>query len=166
MDGQVREIPLLGGGVVLVDAEDYDRLAARRWKMDRAGYPIETGVGFRHGGKRVIHYLHHAILPKRAGIDVDHRDGNPRNATRANLRYATKSQNQANRHHIRTRTGIKGVTLHRQTGKYQAQVKRDGRNHYLGLYTCPVAAGRAYIRRARELFGEFAWSNVAEDEAA
>lgn len=162
----MRELELVGGGAALVDDEDYERLARYRWRLDSQGYPIRTDTGVRAGRKRVVHYLHHQVLPKSddRSIYVDHADGNPLNAQRANLRYATNSQNQANRRKVLTQTGAKGVTLHRGTGKYQAQVKRDGQNHYLGLHADPMAAALAYWEKARELFGDFAYTNVPEDE--
>lgn len=150
-------LALADGGVATVDLEDYARLARFVWHRDRNGYPFSRRV--RQGkGKRV--YLHRAVLRTRSRRYVDHMDGNPLNATRDNLRLATNSQNQANRRKVQGRVPIKGVTLHRGTGKYQAQLKHRGRTQYLGLHGDPVAAGVAYWQRAREVFGPFAWTNL------
>lgn len=154
----MREIPLRGGGVALVDDEDFDRVAGVPWSS-RKGYPC-------YGKGRITVYLHRVIMRAPAGTDVDHVNGVPHDAQKANLRFCNDSQNQANRQKVMGRVPIKGVCIHGKTGKYQAQVKKDGKNHHLGLYTDPVKAGQAYIKKARELFGEFAWSNVPEEEAA
>lgn len=154
--GPVRRVKVLGGAVALVDAEDYDRVRKMSWRLDRDGY-ARSVEGIRAYGKSVVIFLHHLILPKRS----DHANADPLDNRRANLRYASSSQNQANRRKVRSVTGIKGVTWNRQCRKYQAGIKKDGRFHYLGLFDDPVAAGEAYEAKARDLFGEFAWSNVA-----
>jgi hypothetical protein len=152
-------IPLTDGGVVLVDDEDVERLQGRKWRRSK-GYPCTGGRG------RGIVYLHRVVMRAPIGTDVDHINGDLCDARKGNLRYCTDSQNQANRRKLCGKVPIKGVCVHTQTGKYQAQVKLMGRNHYLGLYDDPEEAGRAYLKKARELFGEFAWSNVREPEAA
>lgn len=158
-----------GEGFAMVDDVDYERLAKCRWKLDSKGiYPIRADES-RRDGKRIVVYLAHMVLPKAANprvVQVDHIDGDPRNAQRANLRYATRSQNQANRHRFVSRTGYKGVTLHRQTGKYQAQIRRDGKDYYLGIHTTPEAAARAYAKKGAELFGEYHWHNAPPEPEA
>jgi len=84
---------------------------------------------------------------------IDHRDLDGRNNRWDNLRAATISQNTANQR-PRGRF-MKGVTLHR-TGRYQAQVKRAGRNHYLGCFDTEIEAHEAYVVAAKRLHGEFA----------
>lgn len=71
-----------------------------------------------------------------------------------NLRPANKSQNNANsKGH--SRTGFKGVALHRP-GRWVAQIQKDGRNIYLGIFRSPELAHEAYVAKAKELFGSFA----------
>lgn len=154
----MRRVRVVGAGWAMVDDEDYERVARIRW-ISQKGYPA-TGKKGGHGGL----YLHRLVMRAAAGVDVDHANGNTMDARKANLRFCNDSQNQANRRRIQGRIPIKGVCIHKQSGKYQAQVKKDGRNHYLGLYTNRYEAGRAYIRKARELFGDFAWSNVRDDD--
>jgi hypothetical protein len=44
-----------------------------------------------------------------------------------------------------------------------AQIKIDGRNHFLGRFVEESDAASAYDAAARELFGEFAHGNVAAE---
>jgi len=37
-----------------------------------------------------------------------------------------------------------GVSLHKASGKFQAQISVDGRTVYLGLFSTPLDAGKAY----------------------
>lgn len=84
---------------------------------------------------------------------IDHRDLDKLNNRWLNLRPATVAQNSAN---ARGRGAHpKGVTLHRN-GRYQAQVKASGRNHYLGLFDSPEEAHAAYVVAATRYFGEYA----------
>lgn len=84
---------------------------------------------------------------------VDHRDLDRGNNRWSNLRAASITQNNANG--PSRRSGLKGVTLHK-CGRYQAQVKCAGKNHYLGLFKTESEAAAAYAAKASELFGEFA----------
>lgn len=50
-------------------------------------------------------------------------------------------------------------SLHKATGKFQAQIKLNGSNKYIGLFESISAAADAYDQAAVELFGEFARTN-------
>lgn len=85
---------------------------------------------------------------------IDHIDVNPLNNSFRNLREALPWQNNAN---TRYRGSLlKGVTFHKKTGKYQAQIKKGGKSYYLGLFSSVGEANAAYAGAAKILFGEFA----------
>ena len=66
-----------------------------------------------------------------------------------------------------TRTGYKGVGWGgSRGGGWQAQIMRDGKRVFLGAFDTPEEAARVYDAAARELFGESAWLNFPEEEAA
>lgn len=146
----------VGDRIALVDDDVYEREKGHRWKLDRSGYPYRTIRGVKRWN-----YLHHAVLGGRApGLVADHIDGNPLNAQRSNLRWADASQNQANRRRICGKVSLKGVCVHTQTGRFMAQIKCRGKNHYLGLFDDPMDAARAYANAARLHFGAFAFASV------
>lgn len=90
-------------------------------------------------------------------MDVDHRDNNPANNRIENLRLATDSQNLGNmKRPVTNKSGKKGVSWHRVGKKWQAHVKIDGVNHYLGLFETVELAHDAYCKKASECRGEFA----------
>jgi HNH endonuclease/AP2 domain len=89
--------------------------------------------------------------------DVDHKDGDPSNNRISNLRIATDSQNLGNmKKPITNKSGKKGVSWHAVGKKWQAHVKINGVNKYLGLFATIDEAHSAYCQAATEGRGEFA----------
>lgn len=86
-------------------------------------------------------------------IQVDHRNRNRSDNRYDNLRRATSSQNQAN---CLGRGNLKKGVTRLPTGKFQAQIKSDGKNHYLGSFSNEADAHAAYASAATHFFGEFA----------
>jgi hypothetical protein len=154
--GDVRRIPLGHGQYALVDAADYEWLSQWNWRL-HGGYAMRY-----EGGKRI--FMHRQIMRVPEGRVVDHMDGNRANNCRRNLRICNRQENACN---APKRTGgssqFKGVSLHRQTGKWCASIESKGRRIYLGLFVDEVEAARAYDRAAVERFGVFARPNFPED---
>jgi len=90
-------------------------------------------------------------------IEIDHIDRNPSNNNVSNLRWVSKSHNQANRV-LSNSCGMKGIRFKksRKSKPYEAQITHDGKYYYLGTFTTPEEAHEAYKAKAKELFGEFA----------
>lgn len=104
------------------------------------------------GVHRVLWAMHKGAWPAGA---IDHINGNPSDNRIANLRECTPSQNAINSRMPSTNThGTKGVTL-LPHGKWQAQIKINGKSKYLGSFVNKSDAAAAYGAAARELFGEF-----------
>lgn len=75
----------------------------------------------------------------------------------ANLRNATHSQNSANRQNRPdNKVGLKGVYRHKARESYVAEIVKEGERMYLGSFATPELAHEAYVKAAKELFGEFA----------
>src|SRR4030095_14944144 len=75
----------------------------------------------------------------------------------ANLREATKAQNNSNcsvRSH--SKSGKKGVDFVQSTGKWRAKISKNRRRIHLGTFNSPEEAHAAYCAAARIHFGEFA----------
>jgi len=87
----MKEIPLTNtDAVVVVDDEDYDRLARHRWNMHPQRYAIRGEQG------RTI-YMHREIVGAKPEEEVDHIDRDGLNNRRGNLRIVTHSGNMKNR---------------------------------------------------------------------
>jgi len=114
------------------------------------------------GGRRVAILMHREILGVPSDIKVDHRNGNGFDNRRRNLRRATDQQNQRayNTPRKRKTSKYRGVSWHKHTGRWQAQISLGhGQNTYLGLYNSQAEAAHVYDVAARKHFGDFASPN-------
>ena len=76
---------------------------------------------------RIIFLFHHGYLPER----IDHIDVDPLNNRIENLREATHSQNMCNRVvSENSKTGVKGVTWHKASGKWQGKVTKNKKQYF------------------------------------
>jgi hypothetical protein len=155
----------VSGYTVLIDEADLELVGGYRWRAMKS----KSGKVYAYtvvGGKTVG--LHRLILGTDSGLDTDHRDGNPLNNRRSNLRPATHSQNMANKAaHRNNRSGLKGVyraPMGKGGGRpWRAAIQAKKRRHFLGTFTTAEQAARAYDEAAREHHGEFAHLNFPNE---
>lgn len=95
------------------------------------------------------------------GIDVertrvDHFDRDGLNDLRTNLRPATAAQNTYNIGLTKNnRSGHKGVSWYVAGATWEARIRRDGKQVFLGRFKDIGEAAHAYREAATELHGEF-----------
>lgn len=87
----MREIPVKGGYVALVDDSDYERVAAHKWTYLKAKGSLT--IYARTSIARRTVYMHRFILGEPQGLVVDHEDGNGLNNQRSNLVPKTHQAN-------------------------------------------------------------------------
>lgn len=88
---------------------------------------------------------------------LDHIDGDGLNNRITNLRRATCAENARNRRRPRTNSsGLKGAVWHKKAGRWQAQLKLEGKAKYLGLFDTAEEAHAAYLSAANEFYKQFA----------
>lgn len=158
----------VGDHVALVDESDAERVLAHHWR------PMVSQSG------KVYAYtvidcttvlLQRFILGTDPGLDTDHKDGDPLNNRRSNLRPATRSQNTANAPKSTRADGrpwssiYKGVFWNKAQRKWQASIRVNGRLKFLGRFTVEADAARAYDAEARKAFGPFAYTNFPAEPA-
>ena len=160
----MKEIQLTQGKVALVDDEDYERFSVFKWHFSSNGYAVRT-VNFRRKdnsrGKLAI-YMHREIAGLDHGdkLEIYHIWGDRLDNRKSNLRVCSKSENLRNiKTHKDNTSGFKGVSFHKVRRKYQAQLTFKYKTMYLGLFTCPIEAARAYNAAAVIHHGEFARLN-------
>lgn len=167
---------------VLKEALDYDPTTGEfRWKIYRNSHGGKVKPGaiagtLRTDGYRVISFTPskevgrlsiraHRLaflfmggkLPE-PSQDVDHINGRPDDNSWLNLRLATRSQNIANNHKASrlNTSGVRGVSLHKASGKWLAKITIGGQVKYLGLFVDMDDAVQARKNAEIQHHGNFA----------
>jgi hypothetical protein len=137
------------GGIdfTMVDVIDYAVAMSRAWHVSHSGYVVANGT-------RDQVRLHGEIMRPSKGFVVDHVRGYRLDNRRNSLRVVTPSVNGAN---VRVRkmgrsSRFRGVTLHKQTGRWQAGARKQGRFYFAGLFDREEDAAAAYDRLAGQLW--------------
>lgn len=184
------EIELSNGEIALIDLEDAPRVLQHRWhaqvrtsgsrvhryacanvSKDLARQlgvqvrdtPIQKGRERKKQITRIT--LHQFIMGRRPGLVCDHRNGNPLDCRRHNLRWASPGGNATNRRkQSRPATSMfKGVSWNKEHERWVAQIRHLGVQKHLGYFCAEDDAARAYDAAARSRFGEFARLNFPND---
>lgn len=145
---------------VLIDDEDYEKVSKHTWwvsKVDKKGTVYVRGLISINKKE----YLHRYIMNiSDRNILVDHKDFNPLNNQKNNLRICTKRQNQNNRRKINLETSTsKYIGVHLNGGKYW-QARAAGK--YIGLFKTEEEAAKARDKKLIELYGDFANLNFKQ----
>lgn len=102
---------------------------------------------------RLVYFLHYGYMPKY----IDHINGDTFDNRIANLRDATVEQNNQNAKIRKDSTsGIKGVFIHKLTGKWAAACQSNKKRKHLGLFDTIAEAEKAVKSYREQLHGEFA----------
>ena len=117
-------------------------------------------VSFLKEGRTVR--LHRFLLDAPDHLMGDHVNGNGLDNRRENLRLVTPSENSINASHSRGRSLYRGVTFHKGSGRYQAQINMPDGKRYLGLYGSASEAAAVYDEAARCAFGKSAMLNFPD----
>ena len=159
-DSTVKQIPLTQGKRTTVDDEDYSKLSKHKWCVSQSYCGDLTAI--RRKGNVIIR-MHRVIMNASRGMDIDHINHDTLDNRRCNLRICTRSQNQQNQLPLRGKTSrYKGVCFYKRDGKWQAYIKLNGKRYHLGYFNNEVDAAKAYDVKAKEFFGEFAYSNFGQ----
>lgn len=121
-----------------------------------AGYKTTFGYvyilidGERHLAHRLAWYYVNGRWPERL---LDHRDNVRHNNVMDNLREANHSQNAQNQPPSRknNKSGLLGVSWCRKVGRWQAQIKVNGKSTFLGYFDTPEQAHEAYLIEKQKL---------------
>ena len=159
------EIPLSSGLVALVDAADVPAVTGYRWFPQRSPGTVYAQANTPTvNGKRTVIRMHRLILGAGRGEFVDHRNGNGLDNRRANLRLATRGENNRNVGVRRdNQTGYKGV-YGTPYGRFRSEIHADGRRADLGTYLTAEDAAHAYNLVAHLAHGAYAYRNPLDAE--
>jgi hypothetical protein len=151
------EIYTAKGQVVRVSPEDWRNLAQWFWNVGAKGY-VQRNIKLGDG-KRKTSAMHREVFGcfPHDGVLVDHKNNDPLDNRRENLRVATPSQNSWNRmKHKNGKSKFKGVSWCKKTQKWRACIRKNRIGKILGYFDVEEDAYAAYCNAASELHGEFA----------
>lgn len=165
-------IPLGGkkypGRFALVDPQDVPIVAGIRWCPVRVGrYQAEECFYAMAKVDGRTAYMHRLILGLSGrNTQTDHINHNGIDNRRCNLRIVTPQQNQQNRQSRKGTSQFKGVSWHKNAGKWQAHIRFQGKLRHLGLFDVEREAAEVYDGAALMLFGSFACLNFPDEREA
>ena len=158
----MKEISVGKGMVALVDDEDFERINNHKWHAQRDRNTYYAVRVIRINGRRRPIKMHKEVLgiALGSGPKVDHRNRNGLDNQKANLRAATSSENGSNsKRSLRNTSGFRGVCWNKRSKKWQAAIRVNKSDIYIGVFSRKEAAAKAYDEFARRYHGEFATTN-------
>lgn len=151
---EIRNINVNGKDITCYEDGSIEKANKRSGKLVR-------GFGYDHKGYKIITInkktfrLHRliawAFLPDwNEALTVDHINGDKTDNRPSNLRMATmQQQHQAYQAKpVGCSSEYRGVCRHRNAGKWQANIRVNGKQKNLGIFTCETEAARARDKAA------------------
>ena len=149
----MKKIPLTQGKYAFVDDDDYNNLSGYKWYYNK-GYAV------RGSSPKIL--MHRIINKTPKGMDTDHINRNTLDNRKQNLRGCTRSQNCTNRPAQKHgSSGFKGVSWHKHRKAWSAYVCVNKKMIYLGYFENKEDAAKAHDKKAKEIYGDFAYLNFA-----
>jgi len=137
--------------VTVVDADDFELIKKHKWCLAHDRYVCTTV-------NKKKTYLSRYLMNPADGVEIDHKDRDPLNNRRSNLRIATSSQNSANTDR-KNASGFRGVHWNENNLNWRSRIQHEGDIYEIGSFSNKEDAALAYNEKAYELFGEFAILN-------
>ncbi len=123
---------------------------------DSQGY-----VRIKYKGRTIkLHRLAYYIVTGEIPTEIDHINRVKHDNRIENLRHVNRSQNAINRE---TRKAYKGIAFIKSHGKWCAKLMHQKHRYFLGYFDSAIEAAKAYDKKAKELFGEYAYLNFKEN---
>lgn len=158
----MKHINLTQGKIAIVDDEDFDDLSKFKWHAlrQRDGSFCACRMSGRPKRQRV--YMHRQIL---CVVDrqffVDHKNHNPLDNRRSNIRIATPAQNRHNSrpNNVKKTSKFLGVSWSKEHKSFRVALSINGKQQIIARSADEVEAAKLYNEAARKHYGEFAYIN-------
>lgn len=152
VEGDIVYMKTKSGVEFMFDLDDFDMIYSHSW-CATGGY-IRTTIKC----KKVP--IHRFIMGEPDAL-VDHKDGNPLNNCKSNLRICNHQENSMN-HKIMSSnsSGCTGVTWNKRDKRWKVAITYKGTVYYLGCFEDYDEAVRVRKEAENKYFGEFARREV------
>lgn len=173
----MKKIATTQGQFAIVDDEDYERLVSHKWYATKSitkskvkwyitrQYRDPSIRNSKGEAKQIAIPMHREIMDAPKGRHVDHKDGNPLNNQKSNLRICTPQENLWNQGwESSPDKPYKGVYRYVKDKKrgWRAEISHNKVSIPLGWFKHPETAAKTYDKLAKALFGDFAKLNFPE----
>ncbi len=138
----------------IIDDRDFSKVKDRQWCLADGNH-----VRSANGVPQI--FLHHLIagMPP-PGKMSDHKNTNGLDNRRRNLRFTTCSGNSCNRGKQKNNTsGFKGVFWNKSHEKWGVSIGVRRKYTFIGYFSDPIEAAKAYDAAAKKHHGRFARPN-------
>lgn len=159
----MKKIPLTQGKFAIVDDEDFDYLNRFVFCYGPNGHAVRRLM--QTNGKSVSVVMAYFVLHKEKNEIYHYKNGNPLDLRKENLIITSRQNSSASTATLREHTSIyRGVCWDKNAKKWNATISKriegNRKKYHLGYFDTENAAAIAYNKKARELFGEFAYQNI------
>jgi hypothetical protein len=148
------QIETPSGISALIDDADASLVQTFRWYEHRAKSKVYLR-GYKGSRRNGLVYLHHVICRRSPGMEIDHINGDGLDNRRSNLREVDRTHNNANRKFVR------GCHFEKSTGKWRAEISKNGTRYRLGRFPTMQDARDAYRVKKQALYPGF-YTNDSE----
>ena len=152
------------GELVKVDAEDYEELMERSWRVIYTGKTRKPSVvtSIRTGESvRTMTLGQFLMKPRKGKLVYPRRWQGGLDYRKSNLLVCSMKERQRMlpKRADKSSSIYKGVSFVKSKKIWRARIEKNGKSHYLGDYAREEQAAAAYNKAAREMFGEIAYQN-------
>ena len=145
---------------ILIDVDDLERVLPYHWSINNKGY-VQT-----YSALCKYKLLHRLILQAEDDTYIDHKDGNPLNNTKSNLRFCTPAENSYNKAMQPYNTsGVTGVSFDTNRNKWLASIGYNYKTIHLGRYDNFNDAVIARKLAEEKYFGEWSYDKSRTTQA-
>lgn len=138
-------------------------LSSKKWRPNikprilnakRNGYIYVRINKIAFSAHRIIWFMYYGSWPT---IMIDHINGDKTDNRISNLRQASDHENQYNaKKQIRNKSGVKGISYRRQTNRWRASIRKNGKVVYEKTFISLDEAEKEIKLKREELHKEFA----------
>lgn len=151
---------------VLFDECDQYIISNINWSLSGKNKRMYVqSIANKKAGSSIVkmHRLLLSIEDKR--VLVDHKNRNTLDNRRENLRVCNYSENGKNKLSLLgSSSKFLGVSWNKRAKKWVVNIRKEGKNTYLGLYNNEIEAAEVYDFAAKIVHGEFASLNFKNEQ--
>ena len=142
----------------IIDSEDYKYLSRFRWIYNGGVFATLLRDRIRYVLIPMSWFLMKA--PRGGSYQICHKNKNDLDFRKNNLivLFIGRKTHLARKRKFAT-SKYKGVSISRERKCWIAQISKDKKQYWIGCFKTEIEAGIAYNKKAKELYGGFAYRN-------